>query len=184
MPAADDSSPSSGPDTDDRDAVLGPPPPVPLRQAVGRLGLLVLSAGLLVLGSWALQPEVAPDTDGVWGVLFGDRWVVGAVRFVAAAAASFLLASILVLTIRGRWIERAGGVDAGPQVQRVWDQGDKLEERLRRAEESKAELLQLLDEETTPTPSLTPLSSPAPSPAPPPTPADGSADGPGTARPT
>jgi len=67
---------------------------------------VVVTAGILFLtGSWVFGAALRPRRgDSLWQALLSDRLTLGVVRMLTTVLALYVLASIAILVLRGRWM--------------------------------------------------------------------------------
>ena len=71
---------------------------------------------------------------------FDARWMIAGTRLLAVVATGYLLASIVVRVHRGQWVRSAGSLEADTPTQDVVDDQEDLQEQLRVAQATIADL--------------------------------------------
>lgn len=109
----------------------------------------LLAAALLIVFSWEEISQAPAIGDSPFGQIFGARPVAIALRIAVAALSSYLFASIVGLSLEGRWVVKAGpgGAEVEPSrpLDLVRDGDEDAEERFSQLEEALQELWDALE---------------------------------------
>lgn len=96
-----------------------------LRRAI----LIFISiATAFAIGDAVLAPGPVPKDPGFIDTVLGSRAVVAAIRLALIFAAAFVVASVVALIARGRWLTRVGPVEVSDEVSELslgsWQRND------------------------------------------------------------
>jgi len=87
-----------------------------------------------------LAPAPAPRDPDFIGTILASRSVVSAIRISIIFAATFVVLSVIALSVRRQWLRRIGPVEVSEEVLHLDFENRDLEARLGRAREEIEEL--------------------------------------------
>ena len=117
-----------------------------LRAYAAALAIVAAAISCAAAGIWVFRIE-SPPGSSVWSAIVSDRWTMGFVRVAIVAFGLYAAASIAALIATGRWIRAMSTMGFESDDPRIVDERfERLQARLRGAEEQRDQAFRLLEE--------------------------------------